>query len=227
MKLRTIFHWAVVAAAVAMLFVAAQLVLFLLSLDRSSFQTEGSPAGTGLFVLALAAPFGALFLGIGGLMLLWRSARRLREAPDVVTIVPPAASAAAPAPEELRREERWHRHARGSRLGVLLNGERAALLYLPPGDVPAWHSHRPGPHRDGTSTHPFRCADDGLVLLPVEWTVFAGQATLALEQFEHDGEAPAAVDWQPLRSVADALTPLERRGTPSGERIWEAYLQAV
>jgi hypothetical protein len=77
------------------------------------------------------------------------------------------------------------------------------------------------PHRDGTSTHPFRCSDDGLVLLPIEWTVFTGQALRVLEQFERDGEASDAVGWQQAARAIDATVPRD------GERCWEAHLQAA
>jgi hypothetical protein len=221
MTLRTMFQVASVAAGAAMLLVGAQLAWFALSASRSSFRTEGSPAGTGLFVLALVAPFGALFLGIGGGMLVVKNLRRLMHSPPEVA-APSAGEVRSNLPTEPpRRDEIWRRHARGSRLGVLINGERAALLYLPSADVPAWHSHRPGPHRDGASTHPFRCSDGGLVLLPIEWTVFTGQALRALEEFDRDGEASNVVGWLETTRAIDATADRE------GERCWEAHLQAA
>lgn len=158
-------------------------------LDINNFRTEGSPAGTIMFVVLLCFPPAALLALICGILLLRRAL-----AEPVAEAAPVRLPAPASAP---RRQALWRRHPGGATLGLLLNGDRAVLQYHPPSVGSAWCSHDAGYRGGRAANYPFRCGDGSLVNLPTVWTVPSALALRALAQFEADGERPQAIGWRP------------------------------
>lgn len=199
MTLGDLLHGVRLLAAIGLLAVAAVFGNFsLLLLDRDNFRTEGSPAGTLMFVVALASPVVALGSLAGGLTLLgvgWLGRRSARPPP------PRAVPHAVPA----RREELWREDGSGSRLGILINGDVSALLYLPAGDAPACRSHNASYRGSPAATYPFRCADGSLVKLPTAWTIPTAIALRALDHAAAHAQRPPFPDWVPIEAPTREL----------------------
>jgi hypothetical protein len=200
-------------AAIGLLVLAGILgMLSTLLLDMNNFRTEGSPAGTGMFVVALVAPVGALGSLVGALLLFgigWSGRRHSGQSP----------TAAAPVPRPARREETWRGHDSGASLGALINGELAVLLHLRPDGTAATRSHNASYRGSPLATYPFRCADGTLVQVPTLWTVPTALALRALEHFAAQGECAPFLGWEGLHATDDAATP-----TAAGARAWQSAL---
>jgi hypothetical protein len=200
-------------AAVGLLVLAGIFgMLSTLLLDMNNFRTEGSPAGTGMFVVALVAPVGALG-SLGGALLLfgigWFGRRHSG----------PGSTAPAPVPRPARREEIWRIHASGASLGALINGELAVLLHLRPDGSAATRSHNASYRGSPTATYPFRCADGALVQVPTLWTVPTALALRALEHFAAQGECAPFLGWEDLPEADEPATP-----AAAGARAWHSAL---
>lgn len=200
MTLGDLFHGLRRLAAIGLLALAAVFGNFsLLLLDRDNFRSEGSPAGTLMFVVTLVSPVVALGSLAGGLSLLgmgWRGRTSSRvQRPRAVNRVAPA-----------RREEIWREDGGGSRLGVLVNGDISAVLHLPAGTAGAWRSNNASYRGSPAATYPFRCADGSLVKLPTAWTIPTAIALRALDHFSERGERPPFLDWVSIEEASRELT---------------------
>lgn len=188
MKLTDLLH--LLRIGLGLVLVGASLYLGYLStllLDMGNFRTEGSPAGSIMFVVLMMAPFAAIAALVCGLFLLL-AGRWMRPPPPYDP--GPAVQAVA------RREELWHRHPRGALLGALVNGDFAVLRFQPSAAERGVHSRQTGYRGKPEATYPFRCADGDLVQLPTAWTIPTALALKALQQFEQSGEQPSFIAWE-------------------------------
>lgn len=193
MKLTDLLHLLRIAFALTLLAASVYLgYLSTLLLDTGNFRTEGSPAGTIMFVVLLAAPVAALATFVSGVFLL--VAGRWMRPPPAYDPGPVVQAAA-------RREELWHRHPKGALLGALIHGDFAVLRFQPVASDRGVHSRQTGYRGKPEATYPFRCANGDLVQLPTAWTIPTALALKALQQFEQGGEQPSFIAWEPYPST--------------------------
>lgn len=193
MRLTDLLH--MLRIGFGLLLVGASVYLGYLStllFDMGNFRTEGSPAGTILFVVLLIAPFAAIATFVSGVFLL--VAGRWTAPPPAYDPGPITRAAA-------RREELWHRHPNGALLGTLINGDFAVLRFQPSANDRGMHSRQTGYRGKPEATFPFRCANGDLVQLPTAWTIPTALALKALQQFEHSGEQPSFIAWEAYAST--------------------------
>lgn len=158
--------------------------------EPGNFQTEGSPAGTGLFEVVLMAPVVGLAALIGAIVLAtvdWGIARMKR---DLGT--------SSPAPPPRLRAAQWHAHPQGGRMGALLSGNHAIVLHWPASGEQIWRSLRRDYQGRPDAQLPFRSDTGSQLRLPVSWTVTAAEARNALAHFIQLGERSDALQWEPL-----------------------------
>jgi hypothetical protein len=204
-----------IALGVALLVVAAYSVWLSYQLYCcTNYQTEGSPAGTLMLVLALTVPVVALISLTFGLIITvrgWRRRARMATDPQVaVQRAPPAT-----------REELWWKHARGTRLGALFNGEQAVLMLVHAGGMQASRSDNPGYRGAVGATYPFCSADGRLLQVPTSWTIPSALARRALDHFAEHGDCAPFLAWE-----APASLLLITSADDAKSRPWEALLQA-
>lgn len=177
---------------VCLLVVAAYAFWLTTSLfEPSNFQTEGSPAGTGLIVVVLLMPVVGLAALIGAIVVAtvdWGIGRMKRDLGESL-----------PAPPPRVRVAQWHAHPHGGRMGALLSGDHAIVLHWPPNGDQLWRSLRRDYQGRPDAQLPFR-SDAGTPLrLPVSWTVPAAEARNALAHFIQLGERSTALSWEALK----------------------------
>ncbi len=158
-------------------------------LDMGNFRTEGSPAGTIMFVLLLGAPVAAVGALLGGVFLIGMGwVGRHPPAPDPNVFAPRTPPA--------QREELWRKHATGGRLGALVNGDLSVLLHQPGTGMTAARTHNASYRGSANATYPFRCSDGRLLQLPVVWAVPSALALRALDHFAEHGELAKFLGWE-------------------------------
>lgn len=203
-QLLHLLRWAVAAA---LLLGGCGIGLLGLSmLDEGIPQTDGSPAGTLIGVVMLAALLGAPFLLLAGAVLAFKLSRAgwPQPGPGYTPIQ------ALPA----LRGEFWLQHADGAQLGALFHAGRALLVWDPGNGQPAECSlgARPSTRQP---THPFVDDRQRLLQLPYGLTLPEALARAALEHFRKTGQRAEGLAWTPLNSA------LEQR-----EAAWELAASA-
>jgi len=183
-------------------------------LDMGNFRTEGSPAGTIMFILLLGAPVAAVGAVIGGVFLIgigWLG--RHPPAPDPGVFAPRTPPA--------QREEIWRKHPTGGRLGALVNGELSVLLRQPGTGMVATRSHNASYRGSASATYPFRCGDGQLLQLPLVWAVPTALALRALDHFAEHGELAPFLGWETVAGGSGPESMDAAIGTP-----WQSLADA-
>lgn len=191
-----------ILAALTLLAIAAYTGwLSTMLLDMSNFRTEGSPAGTLMFVVLLTFPFVSIGALLAGIFLLTVRPRKFE------TFM----SAAKPPPAEVfaRRGVATD----GSTMELVVHGELAALWCLRP-DGSGERSNNPQPN-GGVTYHAFRSVDGQPLRLPRHWLVSSPLAKRALEDFEHQR------DWKIRLNSAETPVLPEHLAGDSDRARWE------
>ncbi len=169
-----------------------------LLLDMSNFRTEGSPAGTVMFVVFLGFPVLSLASGIGGLLLLstyWMRGSSVEEQQARRSTPRPAPK---PPPRALRQLA-----TDGSTLELLEN-DGLAVLWWRATDGSGRRSDN-GRRASNDTYCPFRSVDGQPVRLPRGWTVTVALAQAAFDEFRNGGDWTARLRTQPTPIVPPAL----------------------
>ncbi|MCB1553250.1 MAG: hypothetical protein KDJ14_05530 [Xanthomonadales bacterium] len=167
-------------------------------LKPGQFQTEGSPAGTLIFVVLLAAPVVSLAALAGGIFLLLLGVRRssVEEAPAM-----PLRQAKTSAPRlSARRSELRH-----GRVMDLLVHDELAVLWMRDQTGSGLRTHNTQ-WRGDTTYLVFRSVDNATLRLPRHWAVPRALAAQAMNDFERDEDWTVRV----TARTTPALTELPR-----------------
>lgn len=179
-----------------------------LLMDRSMFQTEGSPAGAAMFVVLLCAPLGAVVLGAIAVTLIWPFWRRPAvAAPRSNSRESMRGPIATPAPVWRAR-----RLTVGSTfLEAVSDGQHAVLWW---GDSnQQWVSHNIQFKGDPATFRPCAAAGGETLMLPRAWWVPLSLAEHAIAAFEQNGGRSEMLSWKPLLPtvpIDDGLSTAQR-----------------
>jgi len=163
--------------------------------EPSTFRTEGSPAGAGLFVVFLLFPVVSLATGVSGLLVLF-----LRPSP------PPPPPSRPPMP--VFRSERAS-GADGWTLDLLAN-DALAVLWMHHAEREGLRSNNSQWPRDNDTLLRFRTSDGREVRLPRRWAIATAMAQRAVETFRSAGD--------PTRFFTGVTVPAPPRDQTMSER---------
>lgn len=190
MTLGQLIHLLRWGAAAALLFAGGVLGLFVLLMLRDGIpRTEGSPAGTLIAAVLMAAVVAAPILLIAGAGLCFRLSR----------LPWPRREARAARIEEspALRGEFWLRHENGAQLGALFSAGRAVLIW-DAGTGQAAECTQGARATPEHATHHFIDARHRLLQLPYGLTLPEALVRSEQERFKASGERSDALDWTAL-----------------------------
>ncbi|MCB1634702.1 MAG: hypothetical protein KDI51_08940 [Xanthomonadales bacterium] len=177
--------------------------------NPGTFQTEGSPAGTGLFVVVLLLPVVGLAALAGAVVMGtvdWGIGRLRREL-----------GSEAPSTSGFSgdRQASAYTHPRGGRIEAVFAQGRAVLFQRLDPSAPGWRTQRADYRGRPDALLPFRGLGGALLHLPVSWTVAEADARQALQFFIQYGERSDRLQWQALPVSADSEQIWSRLSVPA------------
>ncbi|MEZ5443697.1 MAG: hypothetical protein R3F15_19710 [Lysobacterales bacterium] len=174
-----------------------------------SFQTEGSPAGTGMAVIVLLTPvigLAALAAAVVVATIDWGIGRLRRDL---------ASDTRSTAATHWDRQASAYTHPRGGRIEAVFAQDRAVLFHRPEPSAPGWRTQRTGYAGRPDALLPFRGVKGALLHLPVSWTVDEADARQALQFFIQYGERSEQLQWQAMTVSADSEQIWSRLSLPA------------
>lgn len=182
-----------------------------LLLDLSNFRTEGSPAGTILFVVLLGAPVVAIAAFGGGIFLLMLRGRGDSSVDEAATM------SISPEPATPRLAARRQTSSSDESMDLLIHDE-LAVLWTIRADGSGARTRNPQ-WRGETTYLPFRSCEGSPVRLPRSWAVPRALAVQAIDDFEQGRDWTERVSCAPTPTV-----PSDLRLGPDRAR-WEWLVQ--